>query len=65
MVYDQSSGKYIKQKYLQNNPSKVEVPKNASINVIFNKAQELYFNESDELENMHLVDSNGLKINVN
>ena len=65
MVYDEELNRGIHKKYLpEPNPQKVELPRNASLIDVFEKAKHLFFDESDNIENMCLADSGGVEIPV-
>ena len=68
MIYDPDLEKGIRKKCLpEPNPTKIEVPKHASLSEIFSKARELYFKDDlgDEGFSFKLADSGGTPIHIN
>ena len=66
MVYDTELMRGIRKRYLpEPNPQRVELPRNATLRDVFNKAKQLYFSEIEtNIESMCLADSGGILIPI-
>ena len=67
MIYDPDLERGIRKEILpEPNPTKVEMPKNASLEAVFHKAKDLYFKDDvdEALVSYKLADSGGIPIHV-
>lgn len=71
MIYDPDLEKGVKKRLLpEPNPAKVELPKNASLDLVISKAKELYFKSTEFMDHedlrvsFKLADSTGVTILV-
>jgi hypothetical protein len=66
MLYDNELKRGVRKRYLpEPNPQRVELPRDATLKDVFEKAKQLYFNEIEpDIDSMCLADSSGLLIPV-
>ena len=66
MLYSDELKRGVCKRYLaEPNPQKVELPRNATLPEVFEKAKELYFSEIDlDIDSMCLADSSGILLTI-
>ena len=66
MLYDHELNRGVRKKFLpEPNPQKIELPINATLTMVFEKAKQLYFEDMEpEIDALSLCDSTGILIPV-